>query len=90
MGTEPSLPVKQVIRFPTRRREASPSNDIGAARFSAAPPALRASSGIDPQPFRAGLILAIGPPGLASIAIFAVSFLNCHTQAGCSHAGQTE
>ena len=36
-GPQPSLPVKQVIRFPTRRRETSPSNDIGARGLGLVP-----------------------------------------------------
>jgi hypothetical protein len=45
-------------------------------RFSAAPTALGSSSGSISQPFRAGLTFGgSAPPGLASMATFAVSFL---------------
>jgi hypothetical protein len=51
-------------------------------------PRLRRSDlfGIDPQPFRAGLGLAAGPPGLASVAILECHFpLTCHWQVVSSH-----
>jgi hypothetical protein len=47
-------------------------------RFSAVPTALGSSSGFDSQPFRAGLNLVVGPPGLASMAI-----LPCHSHSTC-------
>jgi hypothetical protein len=52
-------------------------NDTGRAddRFSAAPTALGYSSGWFPSPSGLGSRLAVGPPGLASLAICTVSFV---------------
>jgi hypothetical protein len=55
---------------------AAPNDTAGADDwFGAARTALGSYSGSISQPFRAGLTFGDGPPGLASTAILAVSFL---------------
>jgi hypothetical protein len=61
------------------RRTGNPGRDdtgVSGPRFSAAPTALPSSSGLSPALPGWADVLASGPPGLASVAIFAVSILS--------------
>ncbi len=75
-------------RLPTRFSESPAPNDTGSAddRFSAAPPALRFSSGSISQPFRAGLTFGGRPsrPCICDEVSSVISPSTCRKEVSCS------